>query len=170
MPNLLQIIYHTPLWVFAILAALIWLGMRNLKPRNVPLWSIFVLPLVSLGFAPARIGAAPSVDAGLALFLVAAVATACAGVVAGSKTPAKVGQPSLLIGLPGSAFTLAYGLMIFAVNYAMGVTFAIDRSLATDAFWGFAPALIGGALTGFIVARQGMLARREYRARRQAEV
>jgi hypothetical protein len=165
MPSPLQIVIHTPLWVFAILAALIWLGIRNLKPRDVPLWSIFVLPLISLGFAPARIGATPDAATGLIVFLVAASVFAGAGLVAGSRVRAKLGQQNLLIGLPGSPFTLVYGLSIFAANYVLGVTFAIDRGLATDAFWGFVPALIGGALAGFVVARQGMLAGRDFQAR-----
>jgi hypothetical protein len=165
MPNLLQIAIHTPLWVFAVLAALIWLGIRNLKPRNVPLWSIFVLPLVSLCFAPARIEAAPDATKGMLVFLVAAV-TAGAGFVTGSRTPAKLGQQNLLIGLPGSPFTLLCGLSIFTTNYVLGVTFAINQDWAIDAVWGFVPALIGGALAGFVVARQGMLAWRDLQARR----
>jgi hypothetical protein len=58
-------------------------------------------------------------------------------------------------------------LPIFAANYVLGVTFAINRGLAIAPFWGFVPAIIGGALAGFIVARPvSMLATSSFAAGR----
>lgn len=41
---MLAIVRHTPLWVFALLAFLIWLGAQALRPRAVPLWRLVLVP------------------------------------------------------------------------------------------------------------------------------
>ena len=32
---LMQILTHTPKWVFALFLALLWLGVKQMQPRNV---------------------------------------------------------------------------------------------------------------------------------------
>jgi hypothetical protein len=70
----------------------------------------------------------------------------------------------------GQAVPLLYGLSIFAANYVWESPLRSTGGWRSTPFWGFVPAMIGGALAGFVVARQGMLARPDFQARRPAEV
>jgi hypothetical protein len=41
-----RILVNTPLWVFALLADLIWQGLQGLRPRTRPIWRTLIVPLV----------------------------------------------------------------------------------------------------------------------------
>jgi hypothetical protein len=45
-PPILQSIANTPLWVWALLAFLLYLGIRAVQPSAAPLWRIAILPTV----------------------------------------------------------------------------------------------------------------------------
>ena len=49
-----RILINTPLWVFALLAYLIWQGGQSLWPRTQPIWRLLIVPLVFLlmGLSP----------------------------------------------------------------------------------------------------------------------
>src|SRR5258706_6103182 len=42
----IRILANTPVWVFALLAYLLWLGWRSLRPRTQPIWRLLIVPLV----------------------------------------------------------------------------------------------------------------------------
>lgn len=44
----IQIVRHTPIWVFPVVAGVLWLGSINLRERAMPLRLLFVLPVVML--------------------------------------------------------------------------------------------------------------------------
>ena len=48
MPSLFQIVTNTPLWVWPLMALVVWLGVLGLKPRVLPLWRLAILPVVGL--------------------------------------------------------------------------------------------------------------------------
>lgn len=48
MNAIVNIIGHTPVWVFPLIVAVLWLGSINLRERTVPLRSLFIFPLVML--------------------------------------------------------------------------------------------------------------------------
>ncbi len=39
------VLTHTPVWVFALFAVLVWQGMLALRPRSVPLWRSLIVPV-----------------------------------------------------------------------------------------------------------------------------
>ena len=41
-----RILTNTPLWVFALLAYLIWQGAQSLRPSTRPIWRMLIVPLV----------------------------------------------------------------------------------------------------------------------------
>ena len=41
-----RILTNTPLWVFALLAYLIWQGSQSLRPSTRPIWRMLIVPLV----------------------------------------------------------------------------------------------------------------------------
>ena len=51
-----QILIHTPLWVFALLAYLVWQGIKAMQPRTVPIWRALIVPVVFIVWGISRIG------------------------------------------------------------------------------------------------------------------
>jgi hypothetical protein len=45
---MLAIVQHTPLWDFALLAVLIFLGIQALQPRTVPIWRLLTVPAANI--------------------------------------------------------------------------------------------------------------------------
>ena len=66
--------------------------------------------------------------------------------------------------LPGSPFSLLFGLSIFVVNFAFGAAFAMRPDFAHNSLIALAPITIGGALLGFTAGRQWNLYLRYRRA------
>ena len=62
---LLQIIVHTPLWVWPLMLFVLWLGWWGLQPRTLPPARLAILPLVGVGTSLAAV--AQSMKPGLAL-------------------------------------------------------------------------------------------------------
>src|ERR1700716_3973513 len=46
MPVAARILINPPLWVFALLAYLIWQGGQSLWPRTQPIWRLLIVPLI----------------------------------------------------------------------------------------------------------------------------
>jgi len=51
-----QILTQTPLWVWILLAYLIWQGMQAMQPRTTPIWRALILPVVFIVWGVSRIG------------------------------------------------------------------------------------------------------------------
>jgi len=136
-----QILIHTPVWVFALFAYLVWQGIQAMQPRTTPIWRALVLPVVFIVWGMSRIGFGPQ---GSAWPLIAWVAAALALLPLGVLTPRpfEVDHKTGEIIRPGSAFALIRNLVVFSLQYAVGVISAIDagdRALAI---------IIGRAISG----------------------
>jgi len=46
MSSILNVLQHTPWWVFAVFALLTWLGAQALRPRDVPVWRLLITPAI----------------------------------------------------------------------------------------------------------------------------
>jgi len=46
MAEILLIVRHTPVWVFAVLAVLVFFGVQALQQRTVPVWRLVIIPAV----------------------------------------------------------------------------------------------------------------------------
>lgn len=152
-----QLITGAPLWVWPLLALLIGMGLRGLTARRVPVWTLAILPALSLGLAAMRIAKMPSVATGAAVFLVCGALFLWSGVKIARSIEAAFDRAAGRLTLPGSSFTLVFGLSVFAINYAFGVLFGFRPDLAADPIIALAPAVAGGALSGFVLGRQGLL-------------
>jgi hypothetical protein len=158
MSALLPFVIRAPLWVWPLLALLVGIGLRDLKPRTIPKWPLFIIPAVSVALSVARLAAAPHRAAALAVYVAAAAVFAAPGVLVGRRVDAKPAGGGR-IEMPGSSFTLVVGLSIFAISYTFGIAFGLRPSLRTDVIWGLLPVAVGGALTGFVCARQAAILR-----------
>ncbi|PIT06380.1 hypothetical protein TSA1_28950 [Bradyrhizobium nitroreducens] len=143
-----QILIHTPPWVFVLLAYLVWQGIQAMQPRTTPIWRALILPVVFIVWGMSRIGFGPQSSAWpLIAWIAAALALLPLGVL--TPRPFDVDHATGEIIRPGSAFALIRNLVVFSLQYAVGVISAIDagdRALAI-----IVGRAISGATAGYFI-------------------
>lgn len=127
---LIQILSHTPLYVWAILAFLIWRGVAELRDREIAARRLFVLPLVMLALSlhdmALKFGAG---GAALGTWLPGvAVAALLAWTFGRSRIAAGAAPGRVLV--RGSAVPLVVMLAIFATKYMTSVALAVQPAMA----------------------------------------
>jgi uncharacterized protein DUF6622 len=159
-----QIAANTPLWVWALLALLLFLGIRALRPTTAPVWRIAILPTVFLIWGLTGVIAANGLAAQRAVPWLAAIAagTLIGWVIAGLK-PIRADRAHGLVHIPGGPFTLVLALLIFAIKYVFGVLHAMSPAAFADARFWLTELAVSGVLTGMFIGRFAGLWR-QYRA------
>lgn len=155
---LIQIITRTPVWVWAILGLLLWVGLKQSVPRSVGLRRITVLPLVMVGLSLA--GMLTAFGTGHhALLAWGAAAAVAAAVVMQLNFPQATRYNSWTqqFELPGSWTPLVLMVGIFITKYAVGVTLAMHPELARDALFSQSMAALYGGFSGVFVGRAARL-------------
>lgn len=160
----LQMLANTPLWVWALLAVLLHLGIRALRPSTAPLRRIAILPTIFFVWGLYGLYAMHAFTAQRILPWAAALATGTViGVGIAALHPIRADKLRNLVHLPGSALTLVLALAIFATKYAFGVLHAIAPArFAEPQFW-LTELAVSGVLTGMFIGRFAGLWR-QYRA------
>lgn len=130
MEGILLLLQHTPVWVFALLAALIALGVQGLRPRSLPLWRVMIVPTVFilwgvLGIvtrsAAFPIGVIDWLIAAAAGFAIAWRTTRLKGV--------QFDQRRRQVLLPASGVPLARNLLVFFAKYSLTAAVAVNPAL-----------------------------------------
>lgn len=151
---LLQILIHTPKWVFALFALLVFLGIQQLAPSRPSLTRITLLPLAMVGLSVygvvSSLGDQPMALAGFAL-----AALGMATLVLLRPLPAAVSYDASTqrFSLPGSAVPLALMMGIFCTKYGVGVALAMQPALAHQMAVASAIGILYGAFSGLFAAR-----------------
>jgi hypothetical protein len=155
---LFQILSHTPIWVFALFAALLWLGLTQLLTRRLGLSRI---ALLAAGMAAFSLYGTVSAFAAVppALFAWLAGAAAVFLIVVNRPVPAGTGYDaaSRRFTVPGSAVPLALMMAIFLTKYAVGVTLGMHLAQANDMSFALAVSALYGAFSGVFAARAARL-------------
>jgi uncharacterized membrane protein len=147
------IVSHTPLWVWALLAYLLYRGWIALGDRAAPLWKVILLPVVMLGLSLQGLlqqfwrHASVLEFAALALLL----AAACSWRTTARQVQVQPGSSLLLV--RGSWRPLAMTLAIFSLKYAVGVTQALHPAWLRGIAIALALGLLYGMFAGFSLGR-----------------
>ncbi len=158
---MLGIVTHTPLWVFALFALLLVLGLNALRTRAVPPWQLLIVPLFFIvwgGFTLVqRAQAMPSLV--LAWLIAAALGAALAPAAWGfeAATPDRARNR---VRVRGSAWPLIRNLGLFAVKYALTAAMAV----APRPWLPLADIAVSGLSAGYFLGWTVLLAR-AYRTR-----
>ena len=149
-----RIVGNTPLWVWPLLLALLWLGFDQTRARVVGLRRILLLPAVMTGLSLS--GAMTSFGAGPLVLLVWSIAV-CIGTGLAVKRPAvslaRYDPATALFHLPGSWAPLALILGIFSAKYATGATLAMQPALAASIEFSTLVSAVYGVFSGIFVGR-----------------
>jgi len=166
MPSFFDIIAHTPLWVWPLMAAVFWLGWYGRRERVVPPSRLWVLPLVGLGISLSTIMQSASPGLAAAGWLAAMLAALPLGYAIGRRREIRLLDDGRLQ-IVGGWFLLGFGLSIFAAHYALGVLFGVLPALKVEPLWIGLSGGVSGVIAGIGV---GWLAGLLLRARRSALV
>lgn len=161
-PSLLEILGHIPLFVWAILAIILSIGMKLTRTSRVATRRVVLLPLIWLAFG------AWGVDSGPGLLSTAGGAWALA-LLAGASLVRALRWPGQVrfdaatqrFIVPGSWVPLALMLAIFALKFYAGMTQAMHPGVAaqfgfaagTSAAFGFLSGCFLGRSLGILAAR-----------------
>lgn len=146
-----QVLKGTPVWVWAILVALIVLGVKQLRARVVSRYSVLIAPVVFLfvGLMAAGRGAVGFSAWALTLLATAAFTFFVWRPTGGARYDARTDR----LNLPGSVIPMLLMLAIFLLNYVINVTLAINPLLRAELPWQVGPAILVGALSGVFIGR-----------------
>ena len=152
-----QILKGTPLWVWAILGALIYLGVKQLKARVVRRYSVLIAPMVFLFVGLMAAGRGP---VGFGVWAVSLIGFAAVTFFVWQPTAgARYEVNGDRLHLPGSVVPMLLMLAIFLLNYVINVVLAIHPAYRSELVWQVGPALILGALSGVFIRRAATLFR-----------
>ena len=158
---LMQILIHTPLWVFALFLLLLWLGMRQLLTSQVKLSRVTLLPLAMVGLSlygvASAFGQSPGGPRALAGWAVGVAVLATIVLLRPLPTGVRYNAARRRFQLPGSAVPLMLMMGIFFTKYAVGVKLALDPALAQQAGFALAVGTVYGAFSGIFAARAARL-------------
>ncbi|MBR0825179.1 hypothetical protein JQ596_06510 [Bradyrhizobium manausense] len=136
-----QILIHTPIWVWALLAYLVWQGVKSMQPRKTKIWRALIVPVVFIVWGISRIGFGPQASVWpLVAWCGAALALLPLGVL--TPRPFDVDHVTGEIIRPGSIFALVRNLVVFSLQYTVSVISAISVSERALAF------IVGRAISG----------------------
>ena len=149
----IEIIRRTPVWVWAILAALIVLGLTQMRDRLVSRTRLMVTPiglgLYSLSGAASMFGARPPIVAAWIAGL--ALAIAANRVLLWPRDARPDGRGNFAV--PGSAWPLVLMMAIFVLRYVGAVSLAFRPAWAQEPVFSLGLALAYGTLSGLFTAR-----------------
>lgn len=151
---LLQILSHTPHWVFGLFVFLIWLGARQLMAGSVGLGRVTVMPIVMTGLSVYGVvsvfGDSPAALAGWAV-----AAAVMAAIVLQRALPGatRYDATSRQFHVAGTAVPLVLMMGIFFTKYLVGVLLAMHPEMRHDATVALAVPTLYGVFTGVFAGR-----------------
>lgn len=152
--DILTILQHTPPWVWGLLAALVALGLAQLRQRRVAPLRLLILPAVLLGLGLWSMG---GVFLQLPLVALAWLLALAAGATLGWQLPRPAAARWLAeerrLLLPGSVLPLFVILVIFGLRYASGVAMALHPEWRAAGHVQLPLALLFGAISGLLLGR-----------------
>jgi hypothetical protein len=150
---LIQILTHTPFYVWAILAFLIQRGMIAMRDRDLELRKLVMIPAVMLLRSLQDIR--PKFGLGgwaLAAWAAAAAGMALAAGLAGSERIAASTVPGH-VRVRGSRLPLVMMMAVFFTKYVASVTLAVAPQLRHDTLFACAVCGLFGVFNGWFIGR-----------------
>ncbi|MFI4981263.1 MAG: DUF6622 family protein [Nevskiales bacterium] len=149
-----EIVRHTPSWVWLLLAVLLWRGHAMTRPQQVTQSRAAVLPALfaalSLGGVISTFGAQP----GALLCWASGLVLSAYEVQRHGAPKGAVYRPHLRgYALPGSWVPLLLIVLIFAVKYGVGIQLALHGELRQVELFVLAVSTAYGALSGVFLGR-----------------
>lgn len=150
---LIQILSHTPLYVWAILAFLVWRGVAELREREIAMPRMFVLPLVLLILSLHDIARKFGFDATAFIAWTAAFAAAALLAWRFGRVRVAPGSAPGRVRVAGSVVPLVLMLSIFTLKYVTSVLLAVRPDLAGQPMVVAGVCAMFGVFNGYFLGR-----------------
>jgi hypothetical protein len=154
-----QILTHTPLWAFALLAFLVWQGIKAMRPRTVTVWRSLIVPAVFIVWGLSRLLSRQDYAWPLVTWVAAAAVLLVIGLL--TARPFELDHTTGEIKRPGSWVPLIRNVTVFALQYTVAVIAAVDPHDATTA--AIVGRVISGGTTGYFLGRTIALLRQYWK-------
>lgn len=153
-----QIVTNTPIWVWILLVALLWIGFKQTTTRSASLKRIILMPLAMTAlslYSTVNVFGADPLNLGVWL---AAASLAATGVLLQNLPAATRYNPATqCFSLPGSWVPLLLILGIFITKYAVGATTTLHPALVHGAGFSAVFCALYGGFSGVFLARAARL-------------
>ncbi|MBS0343236.1 MAG: hypothetical protein JSS56_22260 [Proteobacteria bacterium] len=151
---LIQILQHTPTWVFGMFAALLALGGRQLFPTQAGLRRLAIVALAMAGLsAYGLVSAFGGTPAALAAWILAAAASLALVLRRPVPSGVRFDASEMRFSLPGTAVPLVLMMGIFFTKYVVGVLLAMHPELARQSGFALGTSAVYGAFAGLFLGR-----------------
>jgi len=160
----LSILAGTPPWVWAILALIVVLGGRAMRPSTVAPLRVAVLPAISTIIALSILAFSTRLAVAAPAFLCGAVAGGAAGAFWANRLAIEPRPDQGVIAMPGTAFWLVFGLGFFLTRYVLTVHLVLHRELSGQFPWTALPYGLNGIAMGMALGWLGVILARYRRA------
>ncbi len=157
-----NIVQHTPIWVFVLLAVLLTFGIQSTRDRTVPLWRLLTIPGIFLCWAVLTLVRYGEVDLSL-WWTISLIISALVSWNLGSTDGFRFVEATGGIAMRGSVFPLLRNLVLFFAKYVVTAAIAIsayDRAALLDM-----DVVISGISAGYFIGWLGHFFRWYFAAR-----
>lgn len=163
-----QILAHTPLWVWALLAALIVLGLSQAKARTASLARVTFMPVAMTGLSVwgtvSAFGSSPMFGYVMLAWMFGAAVMLAVVAPMDAQAGTEYDSESRSFALPGSWAPMLLILGIFLTKYGVGITLAMQPGMARDGLFTLAVGGLYGLFSGIFAGRAARLWRLAFQA------
>jgi len=150
---LIQILSHTPVYVWAILALLVYRGIAATRAREIGIRKLFIIPLIMLALSLQGITS----KFGMGWLPLAAWAAGAAALTLAiwklGRSRVSAGAAAGSVRVQGSWAPLAMMMAIFFAKYATAVTLAMHPAAAGSAVFVASVCALYGVFNGYFLGR-----------------
>ena len=149
-----KMILSTPIWVWAILAFLIYRGMRASADQEIKFWKIFIIPIVMLMLSIQGIASAFGMPVALALTWLAGIVIAALLTLWMFNRKGVTGDPRRgVISQHGSWIPLVLMMSIFSTKYTVAIMLAIQPGRHESILFASGVCALYGLFNGIFIGR-----------------
>ena len=151
---MLEILQHTPSWVFILFFALLILGVWQSRDRVVSRSRLFLLPLVMTLFSVHSLqNAFGTVWSNIAVWIAGIAVSFLLGMFLGTPKKVSYSAETNAFFVPGSWIPLILILGIFIIKYAVGIILGMNMPIGNAPVFINAVCLLFGVFSGAFLSR-----------------
>lgn len=153
MNQFLEIVRGTPIWVWALFGYLLFRGVRALKPREVSVKNLYMLPMIFMTLGIYRLAKRIQAPYDILIWAAALFFGILFGWLLVSRISIKSDKQKKIISLPGGPGLLVMVLIFFSIKYFFGYRYKTTPDAESLLWLHICNFLASGLITGIVLGR-----------------
>ena len=150
----MEILQHTPRWVYILLIYLLWIGFRATKPRIVPLRKLFIIPLLFTAMSLHSLLSHFQISIiTISSFSIAILLGSLGGFLLVYHHDIKIDKVKGLVHIGGTWSTLIVIIIIFMSKYYLGYRLGTSPNSVNNSRFVITMLSISGLCSGLFIGR-----------------